>query len=526
MLLVASQARAAPTVFFTDKPEPEAPDCDESRDDDGDGGGDQRDDDCPEAPAKTLWQGSLTLSTFIHSEVSTQGPPISGAATGLNPASPYQRVFAEARLQLDGRHLGGGAWDTRIDVRLRTARDGLQSGSFGGNEYDARELYAVRGGRRADIFVGRVLVPDIGGLKIDGLRVDYGVSAKWTALAFAGLYPRKGSRSVSDDYPGVYPIALGGGAAYRTSSAYGALGAGGVLPMGTDEATGSTEKPRVFLSSNGFYRGGKNLVIYHYGIVDVAGAGGFALTNGSVGLNYRPTPKYTLTAAIHRMNTETLNVHAQAQLEDAAPLAGVIQNNIEVSRIASTALRGGASASLGKDDRFEVSTSAGLRTRPLITQTAEGVTATITANQEAELFVQFLDRRLFGTRVSLSFMRAFGLDNGNAPQTDSQAIRLLASRDFASEKGQWEAELGQVTANDNNAGVTCDPTDFPTCYGSAGASTLGATGRVYYRFKRDWFVLGSLELARERLDVANGGTVLRQPGMTLVTAFARLAYRF
>lgn len=520
LIAFATLAHAEPSPFFTDKPEPQPDrDCDDREDE-------ERDRDCSDAPSKTLWQGALTLSTFIHSEVSTQGEPVAGGAIGLNPASPYQRMFADARLQLDGRHLGGGKWDLRVDARLRAAKSGLQSGAFGGNEIEMRELYAVRSGDRADVFVGRILVADIGGLKIDGMRVDYGISAKWTALGFAGLYPRKGSRSIGDDYPKVYPVAFGGGGAYRTKATYGAIGAGGILPMGKDLATGSTEKPRAFLSSNGFMRGGKNIVLYHYGILDVAGASGFALTNGSVGVNYRPVPKLVLTGALHHMDTETLNVQAQAQLEDAAPLAGVIQNNIEVSRISSTSIRGGASAALGKESRFELSTSMALRTRPLVTLTAEGVTATITANQEAEFFVQALDRDLFGMRVALSFLRAFGIDNGNAPQTNSQAIRLLASRAFAGDKGQWEAEMGQVTANDNNVGATCDVTNFPTCYGSAGATTFGLTGRVYYRFKQNWFVLGSLELASESLQIASGATVSQQPAMTLVTAFARLAYRF
>lgn len=518
---------AEPTPFFTDKPDSIGRRCD--ADDEREGGeegdpGDHRR--CDDPPVTTLWQGALTLSTFVHSEVSSQGEPVAGGVTGLNSASPYQRLFADARLQLDGRHLGGGKWDMRLDTRLRLAKSGLQSGAFGGNEYEAREFYAVRGGDRADVFVGRVLVADVAAIKIDGLRLDYGVNRTWTAIGFAGLYPRRGSRSLGDDYRGVYPIAFGGGAAYRTQSAYGAVGAAGILPMGDDTVAGGKEPVRALVSSNGFWRSGKDLVIYHYGVVDLAGAGGFAVTNGSVGVNYRATRAVVLTGALHHMDTETLNVHAQTQLEDAAPLAGVIQNNIEVSRISSTALRGGASMAIGRDDRFELSGSAGLRTRPLVTLTAEGVTTTIAANKEMELFLQAVARDLWGARVALSYLRAFGVDNGNAPQTNAQAIRLVASRGFAQERGLWEGEVGQVAANDNNAGATCDPGNFPTCYGSAGARTFGATGRVYYRFKRDWFVLGSLELARERLDVASGATVTTQPGMTLITAFARVAYRF
>jgi hypothetical protein len=173
LVALAGAARAEPTEpdrFFADKP-------------DGD-----RD--------KSLWQGSLVLSSFGYAETSDQ---LELGLIEVPLASPYRRVWGEARLQLDGRHLKGGRWDARVDGRARyvASRPGdasgdpnrIQSGLLGANEYDVRELYLVRAGKRSDLFLGRLVIADLGALRVDGMRLDYAKNARWTYLGFLGLHP-------------------------------------------------------------------------------------------------------------------------------------------------------------------------------------------------------------------------------------------------------------------------------------------------------------------------------------------------
>src|SRR5262245_65241722 len=48
----------------------------------------------------------------------------------------------------------------------------IQSGFNGQNEYEVREAWIVRSGKRSDLFFGRQFITDLGALRIDGLRVD------------------------------------------------------------------------------------------------------------------------------------------------------------------------------------------------------------------------------------------------------------------------------------------------------------------------------------------------------------------
>jgi hypothetical protein len=115
----------------------------------------------------------------------------------------------------------------------------------GANEYELRELWLYRSGKRSDIFFGRQYVPDLGGMKFDGLRVDYAKSSKLTLIGFGGLMPVRGSRSVTTDYmkledaqgnPAGRFVATGGfGGAYRTLASYGSLGAVTQVPLKGDE---------------------------------------------------------------------------------------------------------------------------------------------------------------------------------------------------------------------------------------------------------------------------------------------------
>jgi hypothetical protein len=500
----------------------------------------------------TLWQGSLTTTSFLHRETAGVATALSnvGGVVGTDNAADFLRVFTDLRAQLDGRHLGGGAWDFRLDGRVRyvpmvSAKDAWiswspQSGTFGGNEYDLRELYVTHGGERTDVTIGRQYVLDLAAVKIDGLRLDYASSETWTYIAFAGLYPVRGSRSLDTDYPQgvdmagnatgrVLPVAGGVGAAYRTQKSYGALGLVGILPLGRDRVTGGQESARGFATSNGYWRPSIDLDLYHYAVVDFVGAGGAALTNLSVGANWKPVPHLHLTAQASSWDTETLNVQAQTQLNDPTQqLVGVVNNEIAVSRIASRSARAGLSVGLGNSERYEISTAAELRERPdMSLSTGMGNPAiSLKAAESAELMLQATDRRSFGgLRLSLFALRAFGVGT-SLDRTSTTVVRASAQKSFADDKGEWEADLGYSASKDDDVGVTCDSATLTTCWGASQVSTASIDGFAMYRLGDAWLGLASVELADQSLQASNGAQLVSQPAIIEITALVRLSYRF
>src|SRR6185369_16439870 len=107
--------------------------------------------------------------------------------------------------------------------------------------------------------------------------------------------------------------ATGFGGAYRTTAAYGAIGGVVLYPL-------QKESPRIFGTSNGYWRYGTTVDIYHFALIDLLGnndalgAGHAGLTNLSGGINYKPTPRLRLTGSFNRVDTETLNIQAGAFL--------------------------------------------------------------------------------------------------------------------------------------------------------------------------------------------------------------------
>ena len=338
---------------------------------------------------KTLFQGSLTSSTFYFAESGTTSDPRSGLAP-VDNASPFSRLFTDLRAQLDARHIKGGRWDGRVDTRLRyvktptiTEQPGSepnrnQSGTFGANEYELREVYLVRGGRRTDVFLGRQIIADLGAIKIDGLRIDYAKNQRWTYLGFAGLYPARGARSIAADYPmspstptvpgkRVLPVTGGFGAAYRTQRTYGAIGAVTVVPTSRDTGgggKGTFEQPRLYLVANGYSRRSARVDVYHYLVVDLYGSAGQALTNASAGLQWKPQQRLRVHLSANQIDVEALNVQVRDQLANEGGVEGAVINNVKVQRIGALSARAAVTAGFGKLSRFELSAALAGRRRP------------------------------------------------------------------------------------------------------------------------------------------------------------------
>jgi hypothetical protein len=529
----------------------------------------------------TLIQGSLAETTFLYME----GGGLLGANNGqtLNSinssASPFTRLYTELRYQSDFRHIGGGIWDARIDARIRIvdqpdptngtgegnitgAGQGTieelktQSGLFGGNEYDLREAYFVRNGARSDIFIGRQWITDLGAVKIDGVRIDYASSKTWTILGFGGLYPLLGSRSLTTDYVNLQTVtpngtlasegnfvgAAGGGAAYRTANAYGAVGGVALVPF-------QGEDPRIFATSNGYWRFGNQLDFYHYAVIDFVGSNAVnaGITNLSAGVNYKPSPRLRITGSYNRVDTQTLNVQAGAYLNSANTGNAAIDNTVYIQRIATDELRGSVAAGLGELQRFEITSSLTYRERPDVTLTSiagtmNGVPATFTADlpaeQSVEAYASITDRRsIAGLRLGLDGLQTFGVGSTSYAHTNLFSVRLSAAHDIAGGRGDWEAEIAYTSTADDNRGQTCNygpagpgappnSIGLANCFGSSSATLLSIGGSVYYRLNRSWFGLASLFLTQDSVTGQQGPTIVTDAPVTGFTGFLRVAYRF
>jgi hypothetical protein len=494
---------------------------------------------------KTLVQGSLTSTTFAYREA---GGDITGVTTPSN--SPYARLFTDLRLQTDFRHIGGGRWDARIDTRGRFTgtpsqqtpgyipADDVrsQSGFLGENELEVREMWVARSGKRTDVFFGRQFVADLAGVKFDGLRFDYASSSKFTLLGFGGLYPIRGSRSVFTDYEplkgapdpitGIRPPAgrytgTGGfGAAYRTPNMYGAFGGVAIAPF-------SAEAPRVFGTSQGYWRAGPKIDFYHFAVLDLLGEQA-GLTNLSAGVNFKPDQRLRGTIAVNRVDTETLNVQANAFLADPDLNINTIQNESVLARIAQNMARASISAGLGSLQRFEITVATAFRYRAPFTVASpvamDPVVLSLPAGKSVEVYGAIVDRRSFkNVRLGVDGSRMFRVGDVAYQNTASLAVRTFVAREFKEGRGEWETEVAYFTTKDDQAGVVCSVNVIADCFGSAKTSALSFGGNIFYRLKQNWIGMGSLFINRYNI---TSGTAPPDPPVTGLSGFARIAYRF
>jgi len=499
--------------------------------------------DTPKTENGTLIQGSLASSSFYYAEGGGTYPNVTaGANTGPD------RMWTDLRLQTDFRHIGGGRWDGRVDGRIRFVNaaglsatttgtapetNQIQSGFNGQNEYDLRELWLVRNGVRSDVFLGRQYIPDLGGLKIDGLRIDYASSNKLTFIGFGGLYPLRGSRSLDTDYvplkvpgsldpAGKYVGTTGFGGAYRTINAYGSVGGVAMVPIS------NKEQARFYLTSSGYYRAGSKLDFYHFILADVVGSAGAQLTNLSAGVNGKPTDRLRLTASVNHVDTETLAIQAGAFLNPIDTQPGgqtVVQNETFIRRLATDEVRGSVSAGLGHFQRFQLSTAISYRSRPGFTlPTGANTTVNIDDASSVEVWASLVDRHsIKDARVGIEGSQSFGIASIPYQRNTALYLRGYVGHTIKDGRGEWMLEAAYLKAVDAQKTSTCG--DVNTCYGSSESAIIDFGGELYYRLKSDWFAVGSLSLAHNTTRaVANMTTA--DPAVNSLTGFLRIAYRF
>ena len=150
----------------------------------------------------TLIQGSLASSTFVYNRDRRRLPMDDAVGNDARRSALLHRSPPADRLPPHQRRPVGGP-DRRArpraspprPARPRTARRPHVPvrASTGQNEYELREPWLFRSGKRSDVSLGRQFIADLGAIKFDGLRIDY-ASAEATLLGFGGLYPVRGSR--------------------------------------------------------------------------------------------------------------------------------------------------------------------------------------------------------------------------------------------------------------------------------------------------------------------------------------------
>ncbi|GAB4510103.1 MAG: hypothetical protein Tsb0020_27050 [Haliangiales bacterium] len=514
-------------------------------------------------------QGSITSSTLVASEL---GETVPAGNTNIDNASPATRLYTDLRARLGIQNLSAGV-DLRADARVRITppcdfqtQNGrsrgldnaddtdcrVQSGTYGDNEYEIRELYVDSDMGDLKLYGGRQVVPEIAAVRIDGVRAEYQLSGNWSVIGFGGLHPSRISRSVLDDYRAttndegdgvvVLPTTLGGGASYRYDGYFGSLGAYGIFPIVNDDMamdTSAADTLHTYVTSNGYWRPSAMLDIYHFASIDVSPSErdniSDRFSNVSLGLNLQPVRDLRLTVGLHQFSTDTLDELEQYRLEQRSG-NDAVQNNVDALRVASQSARLGASLAL-MERRFEVSTSFQVRRRPSQTVASLAPSNSGLDTPDAlsgEVGIAVVDRRsLAGLRIGASVHNGFGLydlglgDNSYG-RSNYLVGRLNVSRALLTGRLLLDADVSYLHAEDSGYnGCNLVTGDALQCFGTTTVDTVSAGTTVFYRI---------LPAVYAMLTV-NGALVSFTPGETAqdpntsysntqLAGFLRAAYRF
>ncbi len=483
-------------------------------------------------PTPTPLNMRLTLSSFLFREAGRNAEPLVAMGASVPSASPVGRYFGDLRVELTD-----GVFE--LDARVRqTTSDRVQSGAVGGGEYELRTLKLRTGSGSTSLYVGRQYVEAVGSTKIDGVAVETKLSDRWSATLFGGGFPQLGSRSVATDYPEIeqpdgllgsalIPVAGGAGTSYTHDKANGSVGVAAVHVL--QELQQGPQQSRVFLTASGYARPSSGLDIYHFALIDVAGAG-VGLTNGSVGVNTHPTDTLQLSGSFHHVSSDLLEIAARNTLVDPDPTAlGIVQNGTAVTRVSQANARAGASLALAAN-RFEISANAGLRRRPRVeVELADGSGMySFPAVESADLALSVLDRRsLAGIRLSATAIITQPIGDNVPNRSAGSTARVVAGRAFADSRLELELDAAAQRFQDVHAEGTCTSSLDPSaCFGrvtvSAGQVGLLASWRV----GREWLVLVDSHVGLRDMTAASIQGKVDYPPVYSITAFLRAQWRY
>ena len=494
-------------------------------------------------PAKDDLDLRLTMSSFFYKQSGSDPGALVDQGAPPQNASPVRRFFGDLRMELTDAGLA-------VDARVRqTTSERFQSGADGGGEYEIRTLAYNLGPVR----VGRQFIDAVGSTKIDGVSATAHFTDAASGVAFAGAFPVLGSRSLDTDYLHVrnpdgtdgdllIPVSGGLGVAYQTPDMHGDLGVAGVYaPQNVPDAP-SDQKTRVFTTTSGYWRGGSSFDAYHFVLLDVAGGNGVNLTNGSLGVDARPTPNVQITAAINHVSTDLLQIAARNLLTDPDPTAiGIVQNNINLLKVSQDLARAGASLALA-ERRFELSVSGGVHRRPSVSvPTADGgMSVVFPEARSADAMFGILDRHSIGdTRIAVSGLLTEPIGSAAPNRSRGIVVRGVISKLFADQRGQIEADVMYEHLKDTGSGAACTTSTNPlACYGTS-TTTAAQTGVLAsWRIGREWLLIadthvgyqqvGSHYLAPMSADpmAPLADMPVAWPTVLSVTAFARVQWRY
>jgi hypothetical protein len=393
------------------------------------------------------------------------------------------------------------------------------------------------------VTIGRQVIDAVGATRIDGAALTRRLSGTVRGTVFAGAFPALGSRSLDTDYarvrradgtggvkdgPHLVPITGGLGVAYQTPDYHGDLGAAAVYVAQDVPGATASDKSRVFTTSSGYWRPAAGLDLYHVALLDLAGGGGVHLTNGSAGLDARPTPGLQLSASVHHVSVDLLQITARGLLADPDPSAiGVVQNNLALLRISQDVARGAVSLALAQQ-RFELSASGGVHRRPRVdVALADGTSLAFREARSADATFSILDRRsLAGLRIQLSASLTYPVGSGATDRGRGSLVRLAASRGFAQQRGQLEADVMAERFRDDGAGHCMTSLDPFVCYGDAKTTAAQAGALASWRIGREWLVLADLHAGYRDVRAAGIAGPIAWPTVTSITSFVRVQWRY
>jgi hypothetical protein len=272
------------------------------------------------------------------------------------------------------------------------------------------------------------------------------------------------------------------------------------------------------------------LDIYHFALLDVAGASGVNLTNGSVGIDARPRAGVQLTASLHHVSTDVLQIAARSLLSDPDPGAiGVVQNNLAVLRISQDVARAAASVALA-DQRFELSASGGVHRRPQVNVAlADGSGAVAFPEaKSADATFAILDRRsLGGVRAQLSGSLTFPVGSGGSSRARGTLARLSVSRTFSQQRGQIEADVmaERFRDVDSSTGMCMTSLDAFACYGTSTTIAAQAGALASWRIGREWLLVADAHTGYRDVRSTSIAGPFAWPKVYSVTSFIRLQWR-
>jgi hypothetical protein len=293
----------------------------------------------------------------------------------------------------------------------------------------------------------------------------------------------------------------------------------------------SAEKSRVFTTASGYWRLGSPIDVYHFALLDVAGGTGAQLTNGSVGIDARPLANLQLSASLHHVSTDVLQITARNTLVDPDPSTlGIVQNNLAVVQVSQDAARAAVSVAL-VEQRFELSASGGLHRRPEVSVAlADGTGAVAFAEaRSADAGFSILDRRsLGGLRVQLSGTRTFPIGSGLAHRARGSLVRLSAGRTFGQQRGQLEADVMAERFRDIDAspGMCMTSLDASGCYGTSKTVAAQAGALASWRVGREWLVIADSHAGYRDVRSTSFAGPVAWPNVYSVTAFIRVQWRY